>query len=674
MREGIQSTTDQEAAEQLVFRRLNLTALEDNEAGSRLFCMRKEPLAKIVENILYYESGCYMISGQRGCGKTSLINQLIYLLSNIEQENIQRKLKTVLEIDENIIPERISIFPVRIDIVKKYDEKELLQKILRMICDKFLEISSEEKEREEIRRRIGDNLFMALENLILDTKESLDYRKVISVGAGKGKMTSFGLRLSLAFSETFSALIESTEFQAKIAEDFSHQISKTINRNVSTEAREFTIEKLENRLEEAIRSFIDPPFVKKLEESNIERLFTDGEIEKILLDVLQGRGILEPFEKNFGKISKFCKKLMKSVVDKFIKYEVPTEVKEIFDKIVIIIDDTDKADYEEAIEVLSSLKALFQSRNCFFLFVGSERFYEDWHSQSNPAERGPLDSIFTHVLYIPPFSISETRSLLKKYLQGVTGDLDYYASVLIMVAYGLPRQMLRTLDLITVKEKDRQVVEGEFFGFFKQDRYPKLIQDFADKFTKYNDPRMEKCLYIASAILTFQEKMNCSVLREFLNDKVPTYPDDIKERITEDLAKIVGSRSVVYYEVNTHFASAYLEMDEHISQDKKSILWFFRKSFQDGYEIHVSELDKVFLLLFGDTRQDLIDFLLDRRILTVIRKKELRLRPYNFIFGPQEILKINRRKYKPRDVKPSLSAFKFFQTAFDRYLDLVGKE
>jgi len=654
-----------ETSEQLVFRRLNLASLGDTKEDAGFFSIRKEPLSKIVERILYYNSGCYMISGQRGCGKTSLINQLIYLLSNIEQEDIRDQLKTHLGIEEGIIPQKISIFPVKIDVVKKYDEIELLQKILRATCNKFLEICNAEKPQEEIKRRIGNGLLKILEDLTLDARESLDYRKIASTGAREGKTTSFGLALSLAFSEAFNSLVKSAEIQTKLGTMFSREISIMINRNISAEAREYTVEKLESRLEEILRSFTESSFIKKLQEENIKRLFVGKEVEKTVQEILQKKQKLDSFQKNVGKIGEFCSDLMRSVIDKLSRGEKTTWAGGIFDKIVIIIDDTDKAGYKEALEVLSSLRALFQLKNCFFLFVGSERFYEDWYSHSNPAQRSTLDSIFGHVFYIPPFSVSETVSLLERYLQEDVEDLDYYARVLIAVGYGLPRQILRILDLITAKEKDQQVAKGRFFDFFMQGEYPKLVRNFVDKFTKYNDPRMEKCLYMASAILASQEEISYADLREFLNNIAPTYPENIKERIIEDLAEVAGSHYSEYYRVNTRITSAFLESGKRLSRDKRALLNFLRGSFQDREKIRIGELEEMLFLIFGDDRnKELIKFLEEKKIVSRIRVEKIRLM-YNLVFEPQQILEIDREFYKPEEIKPSLpihDLLGFYQT------------
>jgi len=638
-----------------------LTKLRQDPLGPddiKLAVLRKQPLGRILHNILFYDSGCYLLSGQRGAGKTTLINQLIYYLENLERPDVRKLLEEQFGLTSELLPESLFILTVKIDIAKGYDETDLLERILRQVTTRLLGLYQLVPEvSEEIRRRIGPDLTQALMAYVTDCKELLDYRKVASLGHTGSKSTTLGLQISGRFQAELNAIVAKDELAIEIAPEVSRQVAQAIQRNISLEARDCTVERLESRLSRLFSCLTQPSSIAEIYIESAASLLSYVEIENVVRDVLVQKGWLDKARDSVDKLCDIAKRAWEKVLKRVHRLDIGG-TQRVFDKILIIIDDTDKAGYDEAVRVLNSLRSLFQSSNAFFLFVGSEEFYEEWYSYNAPGTRSAIDSVFHNVYYLSPLSIAEARQMLELLTTDVRAQagrqkqtLDWYAQVLLFVSQGLPRQVMRSLDLLATKMPDGHLrLDSRFFNFFRAPGYPDLIRKFLEVYTGYRDPRYEKCLYIALMILSSVKAISSDQLGAALesNSLTKRYSPVIRKRVLEDVMRIVptvASEPSPVYDINTANCASLLQM----SKDPiyRSVSQYLSEILRIGKNrISIQEM-QAFLSLSDVPRSQVPEILeyLERHGVIIPQKltseRVIELGDYTFVIGPREIEGIN---------------------------------
>jgi AAA+ ATPase superfamily predicted ATPase len=121
----------------------------------------------------------------------------------------------------------------------------------------------------------------------------------------------------------------------------------------------------------------------------------------------------------------------------------------VFTGIVIIVDETDKSNYVEAVKTLDNIKPLFWLENCYYIFVGSQEFHEDYLSGIKTGKKTLLDSLFTRIVYLHPFGNEDLVRVLKLRIgKEVDTERNEILETIATLSKGNPRDAIRYCDLL----------------------------------------------------------------------------------------------------------------------------------------------------------------------------------------------------------------------------------
>ena len=129
--------------------------------------------------------------------------------------------------------------------------------------------------------------------------------------------------------------------------------------------------------------------------------------------------------------------------------ELLKKLGQVFKGIVIIVDETDKSNYVEAVKTLDNIKPLFWLENCYYIFVGSQEFHEDYLSGIKTGKKTLLDSLFTRIIYLHPFSKDDLVRVLKLRIgKEVDTGKNEILETIATLSKGNPRDAVRYCDLL----------------------------------------------------------------------------------------------------------------------------------------------------------------------------------------------------------------------------------
>lgn len=186
----------------------------------------------------------------------------------------------------------------------------------------------------------------------------------------------------------------------------------------------------------------------------------------------------------------------------------------IFYKIVIIVDETDKSDYTEAVKILNDIKSLFWIDRCYYIFVGSEEFYEDYTRGIKTGKKTLLDSLFTRIIYLQPFGKDDIIELLKKRIgKEISEETNEVLDIISALSKGSPRDAVRYCDLLVGECGSIEDATLGDLGRIIQDTYPNFPREnikyfiplstfISDVAPGHLDPIAESCaINIISSIM-----------------------------------------------------------------------------------------------------------------------------------------------------------------------------
>jgi hypothetical protein len=455
------------------------------------------------------------------------------------------------------------------------------------------------------------------------------------------------VQIAAKFEAELNAIFNKDTFGITITPEVSRELSSAAQKSISLDTRELSVESLEYKIKTILDCLRNPVKIKNLYSDCIA--FPINNIESLIMEKAKLTN-----KSNIQEIIKRIVDAWQNTIRNLTNESDLRDSYKIFDRVLIVIDDTDKADYGESIRVLSGLRSLFQSSYAFFIFTGSENYYEEWYSYNTPGARTPIDSIFHNVYYLPPLSIDEARELIESLTTEIFASkssqpkiLDWCAQVLLFVSQGFPRQIMRSLDLISKKHLDGTLeLDSNFFNFFSQSNYPELISNFLKVYNSYQDPRYEKCLYIASMVVSGLRNVEIdsidSILRE--NHVTASYSPVIRSRVIGDLKNIWMVRENSGQASYDLVLENCLALQQSNNRPLQSIGSYFVSLLEKEIKSITDEnIKTIQALLQPITPNDFTTFLLEHKILikraypnSIIDSEEKVV-----IIGPREILRIN---------------------------------
>jgi AAA+ ATPase superfamily predicted ATPase len=260
--------------------------------------------------------------------------------------------------------------------------------------------------------------------------------------------------------------------------------------------------------------------------------------------------------------------------------ELLNKLKKVFEGgIVIIVDETDKSNYVDAIKTLDNVKPLFWLENCYYIFVGSEEFHEDYLSGIKTGKKTLLDSLFTRIVYLRPFGKEDLVKVLKLRIgKEVAEGKNEILETIATISKGNPRDAIRYCDLLVgecgsfenAKLEDLQRVIQYTFPHFPPGNLNHFIPIslfISELVSDTMDPIIESCaVSIVSYILEMKPKPEKKGRSEFFScDKKV-----VGEAIVADSSKKYGF-SMTEFETALAFLSE-LGLVTRDSEDKNLTL------------------------------------------------------------------------------------------------------
>jgi len=241
-------------------------------------------------------------------------------------------------------------------------------------------------------------------------------------------------------------------------------------------------------------------------------------------------------------------------------------LRKVFKGIVIIVDETDKSNYLEAVKTLDNIKPLFWLDNCYYIFVGSQEFYADYLRGIKTGRKTLLDSLFTKIIYLPPFTRDDLIGMLEKRFSGeISDETAKIVDIIATISRGSPRDAMRYCDLLA---GERGSIEEATVADLE-----KVINDTFPRFPpgnlKYFIPLSSSVSEIAHEVMTEPTTESCavSIIASMLEMK-PHFVDETdrvifnceKEKVSNAIS---GDSSEKYGYSRTEFEAALTFLYEH---------------------------------------------------------------------------------------------------------------
>lgn len=372
----------------------------------------------MVDDIIYNEGGCFLVTGYPGVGKTSFVNKVLYRA-------------------RNEFPQEKHLVTVRLSLARDYSTDKLLRRMIRELFHALNQVKNYGLMINGLvvdkKVRLYDELYPVVQNY-LDLAYLRTSQQIKSV-------LSQGLKDAIVHHESATqAKTAETRLSPSIGVD---KLSASLGSFSKTKSTSITRE--ETRSQEV-------SWERGVE---LEFLEYDDEIAENdlcrLLDLLVQKGVrytLSTYSSPFKFPGWFWRRLPEefSLFGRTIhNYKLRREPEDSVGnqpvRVVFVFDEIDKISLEQAESIFSSLKNLFLKGNVFFILITGKAFYYDWLRQ-RAAEDEIFYSLFTRILHIPLLRDVELEKMLGSMQLTLPADLLTHLKYR---AKGAPREFFREL-------------------------------------------------------------------------------------------------------------------------------------------------------------------------------------------------------------------------------------
>jgi len=320
---------------------ININPPTDNKQVQGHFVGRKNELKLLTNEILRRTSGAILISGYRGVGKTSLVYKALWEAKN-KNENIIVVLLNAAQLEAESETEEYKIHP-----------RKILENLIRRLYSTTKDISLPLEIKEDVRklyRKAVAKEFRLLENYQRKQKFS---RKIIEEKAYGILLDEINMKL----------VIFLTSWTVAVALQFISLTPWIIL----------------NKLIPLILAFPLPfalnlMYKKKLEMKKLEEAINKAEE-------------LYEFDNSLGNLEFDLEQLHR-------KFKANGK------KLIYVIDELDKLDVKQVIEVLKFFKNLFTLSDAIFIFIGGEEIYDYGEKISENLYRPKEYTYFTSKFFL----------------------------------------------------------------------------------------------------------------------------------------------------------------------------------------------------------------------------------------------------------------------------------
>jgi GTPase SAR1 family protein len=392
----------------------------------------------------------------------------------------------------------------------------------------------------------------------------------ISGTRGSGKSTLINRLIKSVKEDKENYLIVKVDVPKKFDESF---LLKRILRKVCEAAvKDEDVKKNDELLIDILVKLMRLDYQTKHSQQVGDKTSFSGAIESSLSKIIATLGIkitakkaLEKGEVNEIQVKEYDLERVQNDLEKLLD-ELKDESKNVFKGIVIIVDETDKSNYLEAVKTLDNIKPLFWLDNCYYIFVGSQEFYADYLRGIKTGRKTLLDSLFTKIIYLPPFTRDDLIGMLEKRFSGeISEETSKLVHIIATISKGSPRDAMRYCDLLA---GERGSIEEATIADLE-----KVINDTFPRFPpgnlKYFIPLSSSVSEIAHEVMTEPTTESCavSIIASVLEMK-PRFVDETdrlifnceKEKVRDAIS---GDSNEKYGYSRTEFEAALTFLYEH---------------------------------------------------------------------------------------------------------------
>jgi hypothetical protein len=462
---------------------LDSSKLLDNPYSSDtkdLFIFDETQVDDFCNDLIFGNPTCYLVSGYRGVGKTSLVKKV--------QDCVAEKLSKISTSDETVF--------VYTSFARSESRMHIIRKLIREL---YLEVEKTEKFKD-----LGKT-----EDNGLERKEGKDNdlkKKNKALGSIDGK--KFAIEFSLLYQQTFK------------------EVSQTSQRNFN---REYTITS-EFSLAELIESvckqlapllLLIPWYVSVAFKRNfgwlIEWLFPVISIAWVVVNTIKTKVSFMARQQYVDGL--YTKTLFDDEIAGTLFLSVLKQLEQLQFKIVFVFDELDKVDLKDLDSLINEMKPYLVCGYAKFIVIGGQNLYYKY-KQDDSIDDSVLSSLFARVYHVSIASPAILRDLfyekmvvaesLVKLNDEERKELDAQLNYIIFKSRLIPRRFITKLRQVVIwRGKQTFLISNPLYS--NSDRVRKII-DVIDKVDEH-EVEIENPAAIRDYII-MQMYLHCDFLYE----------------------------------------------------------------------------------------------------------------------------------------------------------------